>query len=228
MFSNILKSILIIELAIVAAMANASDSRNWHEDRLARFKSFKAATLKSSHEASRTRSLWDGPDFPELVVIQDAETMNKFKQGGYGMAAEASAVALKPGAAAHAQFKKGVAVFVLIKSGAMAEAAVAGQKFRYSAGDSDRDEMNSHRRSEADTAGDRTRPITNISGSTSISTPNGGDAGVHGSTNVSGSTSVTTPNNGDRGVNSTDKRTTTTNGDGTKTTTTEEKTTTTK
>ena len=169
-----------------------------------------------------------GEDFAELVVIQDAETMNKFKQGGYGMAAEASAVALKPGAAAHAQFKKGVAVFVLIKSGAMAEAAVAGQKFRYSAGDSDRDETNSHRRSEADTAGDRTRPITNISGSTSISTPNGGDAGVHGSTNVSGSTSVTTPNNGDRGVNSTDKRTTTTNGDGTKTTTTEEKTTTTK
>jgi hypothetical protein len=47
------------------------------------------------------------------------------------MAAQVSAVALKAGASADADYKDGVAVFTLSKGGAMAEASVGGQKFSY-------------------------------------------------------------------------------------------------
>jgi hypothetical protein len=49
------------------------------------------------------------------------------------MAAQVSAVALASGASANAKYKHGVAVFTLTKGGAMAEAAIGGQKFSYAA-----------------------------------------------------------------------------------------------
>ncbi|HEY3824777.1 MAG TPA: lipid-binding SYLF domain-containing protein [Bryobacteraceae bacterium] len=72
-----------------------------------------------------------GEDYAELIVFRDQASLDKFRTGNYALSAEASAVALKAGAAANADFKEGVAVFTMTNSGLMAEAAVAGQKFGY-------------------------------------------------------------------------------------------------
>ena len=73
-----------------------------------------------------------GQDYAEVLVFKDRDALNKFKQGTYALSADASAVAIKPGASAQAEFKHGVAVFTATNAGLMYEAAVAGQKFRTS------------------------------------------------------------------------------------------------
>ncbi|MEN6333246.1 MAG: hypothetical protein ABFE01_03240, partial [Phycisphaerales bacterium] len=49
----------------------------------------------------------------------------------YAFAAQASAVALKSGASANAQYADGVAVFTMSQAGLMFEASVGGQKFAF-------------------------------------------------------------------------------------------------
>ena len=71
-----------------------------------------------------------GQDYAELIVFRDRDALNRFKNGTYALAAEVSAVAIKPGASAQAEFKQGVAVFTATNAGLMYEASVAGQKFR--------------------------------------------------------------------------------------------------
>jgi lipid-binding SYLF domain-containing protein len=161
-------------------------------------------------------------DFSELIVFHDQNSLDYFKAGSYGLSAEASAIALKPGAAAQAEVKKGASVFALMNSGVMAEAAVAGQKFRYTPGpdaERTREEMDTRTRSEAGTATDREAGRSpNVSVSGSVSTPNG-DTHAGSSAHVGASGSVSNPNTGDRNV-TTDRDTS-----GNRTTTTEEKTT---
>jgi lipid-binding SYLF domain-containing protein len=164
-----------------------------------------------------------GQSFSELIIFQDQDALNRFKNGSLGLGAEASAVAIKPGAAAQAEFKKGVMVFTLTGSGLMAEAAVAGQKFRYSDGlnvpeantASERREpgatninTNTNTDVRTNTTNTEGRANSNISGSASISTPSGGDTSAGGKTKVGASGSVSTPN-GDTNA-STDRTTTTT------------------
>ncbi len=72
-----------------------------------------------------------GEKYSELIVFQDQDALNKFKNGTYAMSAEATAVAMKKGAAKNTQFKNGIAVFTMNDKGLMAEAALAGQKFKY-------------------------------------------------------------------------------------------------
>jgi lipid-binding SYLF domain-containing protein len=72
-----------------------------------------------------------GEDFAELIVFNDREALDKFREGNYALSADASAVALKAGAAASASFKEGVAVFTMTNSGLEAGASIAGQKFEY-------------------------------------------------------------------------------------------------
>ena len=57
--------------------------------------------------------------------------MADFKSGDFAMAAQASAVALKSGAAANAKYQNGAAVFTAAKGGLMYEASVGGQKFHF-------------------------------------------------------------------------------------------------
>ena len=59
--------------------------------------------------------------------------MEAFKQGNFRFDAQATAVALKSGAGANAQFTNGVAVFTMDEAGLMYEASVGGQKFSYQA-----------------------------------------------------------------------------------------------
>jgi len=72
-----------------------------------------------------------GEAFYEIIFFETAETLADFKKGEWTMAAQVSAVAVKAGASANADYKAGVAVFTLTKGGAMAEASVGGQKFSY-------------------------------------------------------------------------------------------------
>jgi hypothetical protein len=69
--------------------------------------------------------------FSELIVFRAQEALNDFKDGEFSFAANATAVAIKPGAAASATYNDGVAIFVHIKGGLMAEAAVGGQRFTF-------------------------------------------------------------------------------------------------
>lgn len=69
--------------------------------------------------------------YSEVIFFETAETLAQFKKGEWTLAAQASAVALRSGASANANYKEGVAVFTLSKAGAMAEASVGGQKFTY-------------------------------------------------------------------------------------------------
>jgi len=72
-----------------------------------------------------------GQTFREIIFFQTEEALNKFTVGKFEIGAQVSAVALKKGAAASAEFSNGMAVFTMTKKGLMYEAAVAGQKFKF-------------------------------------------------------------------------------------------------
>ncbi|WP_430968340.1 YSC84-related protein [Spongiimicrobium sp. 2-473A-2-J] len=67
----------------------------------------------------------------EVIFFETAVDLERFKEGKFAFAAEASAVAVKSGIAVNAKYKDGVAVFALPKAGLMADASVGGQKFSY-------------------------------------------------------------------------------------------------
>lgn len=74
-----------------------------------------------------------GQSYSELIFFRDKAALDDFKSGNFELGAQASAVAVTAGAATEASYDKGVAIFTLPKGGLMYEAAVAGQKFSYSA-----------------------------------------------------------------------------------------------
>jgi len=72
-----------------------------------------------------------GQTYSELVVFENQTALNRFTGGNFEFSGNASAVALKSGAAATAKFDHGIAVFTMPKGGAMLEASIGGQKFSY-------------------------------------------------------------------------------------------------
>jgi lipid-binding SYLF domain-containing protein len=72
-----------------------------------------------------------GQKYSEIICFENAAAQDKFKSGNFAFSAQATAVALKTGAAANAKYTDGVAVFTLAEEGLMAEAAIGGQKFSY-------------------------------------------------------------------------------------------------
>lgn len=72
-----------------------------------------------------------GQTYSEIVFFKDAQALERFKQGGFTLSAQASAVAVTSGAAANANYSNGVAIFTLTKAGLMYEASVGGQKFSF-------------------------------------------------------------------------------------------------
>jgi lipid-binding SYLF domain-containing protein len=72
-----------------------------------------------------------GQAYSEVIVFENQESLNKFKNNKLEFSANASAVALKSGASAAARFENGVAVFVKPKGGLMFEASIGGQKFNF-------------------------------------------------------------------------------------------------
>jgi len=72
-----------------------------------------------------------GQTYSEIIVFENKAALDLLKQGRVELAADASAVILKTGAAANARFVDGFAVFVRPISGAMVEAAVGGQQVTF-------------------------------------------------------------------------------------------------
>jgi lipid-binding SYLF domain-containing protein len=70
-----------------------------------------------------------GQSYSEVVFFRDQETLERFKSGNLKFAAQASAVAVRKGVAANADYGNGVAVFSLPRKGLMFEAAIGGQRF---------------------------------------------------------------------------------------------------
>jgi lipid-binding SYLF domain-containing protein len=92
-----------------------------------------------------------GQAYSQIVFFEDERAFNEFTGGNFEFGADVSAVAITAGASASAgttgagvsasggkkdaktagKYHKGLAVFTIIKGGAMYEAAVAGQKFSF-------------------------------------------------------------------------------------------------
>lgn len=72
-----------------------------------------------------------GQAYSEIVFFQSESAFNRFTAGDFELAAQASAVVAKEGAAANVAYERGVAVFTMIRGGVMLEASVGGQKFSY-------------------------------------------------------------------------------------------------
>jgi len=72
-----------------------------------------------------------GQTYSQLILFEDQAAIDRFKSGKFAFSANASAVAVKAGAAAAAKYTEGVMVFTLTKGGLMAEASLGGQQFTY-------------------------------------------------------------------------------------------------
>jgi len=72
-----------------------------------------------------------GQTFSQVIVFENKEALDRFRQNKLEFAANASAVAIEAGAAKAAKYENGVAVFIEPRAGLMAEAAVGGQKFTF-------------------------------------------------------------------------------------------------
>jgi lipid-binding SYLF domain-containing protein len=72
-----------------------------------------------------------GQAYTELIVLADKDAFDSFESGHFTFSAQATAVALKSGAAANAKFEDGAAAFSTNETGLMYEASIGGQKFSY-------------------------------------------------------------------------------------------------
>jgi lipid-binding SYLF domain-containing protein len=72
-----------------------------------------------------------GQSFSEAIAFESPLALQHFEAGKLTFAANASAVAMKSGAAASARYSDGVAVFVEPVGGLMFEAAIGGQSFSF-------------------------------------------------------------------------------------------------
>jgi lipid-binding SYLF domain-containing protein len=72
-----------------------------------------------------------GQSYSQIVFFQNEGTFAQFTGGTFEMDAKASAVAAAKGASTSANYVKGVVVFTNSTSGLMVQAAIGGQKFRY-------------------------------------------------------------------------------------------------
>ncbi len=72
-----------------------------------------------------------GEYFREVIFFREKRDLDNFRTEEYTFSAQVSGVAVTSGAAAKADYKDGMAVFIMAKSGLMVDASLGGQKFRY-------------------------------------------------------------------------------------------------
>lgn len=72
-----------------------------------------------------------GEYYREFIFFKDKMDLDKFKTGQYTFSAQMMAVAARSGVAAKADYKGGMAVFIMADTGLMADASLGGQKFNY-------------------------------------------------------------------------------------------------
>ena len=72
-----------------------------------------------------------GEFYREIIFFREQQDFERFISGEYAFAAQVTGVAIKWGAAAKADYKDGMAVFIMTDVGAMVDASLGGQKFNY-------------------------------------------------------------------------------------------------
>ena len=72
-----------------------------------------------------------GEYFREIVFFRDKSDLDSFKTDEYTFSAQVTGVAVTAGAAAKADYKAGMAVFITTDAGLMVDASLGGQKFNY-------------------------------------------------------------------------------------------------
>ena len=72
-----------------------------------------------------------GQAFSQVIFFENEAALERFKSSRYEVAAGVSAVIANAGAAAKAAYNDGVAIFAMTLGGAMAEASIGGQKFKF-------------------------------------------------------------------------------------------------
>jgi lipid-binding SYLF domain-containing protein len=72
-------------------------------------------------------------EYSQIIVFKEQAALDRFKQNKFEFAANASAVAIKSGAAVAAQYPQGAAAFIRPTAGVMAEASVGGHKYNFKA-----------------------------------------------------------------------------------------------
>ena len=75
-----------------------------------------------------------GQQYSEYIFFETKAAMEHFKNNKFKFAGAASAVALDKAVSDNIDYQEGVAVYTFSNKGAMAEAAVGTQKFKYKAG----------------------------------------------------------------------------------------------
>jgi lipid-binding SYLF domain-containing protein len=72
-----------------------------------------------------------GQAYREIIFFENGDAVDRFMQNKVEFSGQASAVAVKAGASANANYRNGVVVFSQEKGGLMLEASLGGQKFSY-------------------------------------------------------------------------------------------------
>ncbi len=72
-----------------------------------------------------------GEFFREIIFFKTKNDLDVFKTEEYTFSAQVTGVAVTVGAAAKADYKSGMAVFIATDSGIMVDASLGGQKFNY-------------------------------------------------------------------------------------------------
>lgn len=70
-----------------------------------------------------------GEFFREIIFFREKSDIDRFRSGEFTFSAQVMAVAVKAGAAAKADYRDGMAVFIMSDAGLMVDASVGGQKF---------------------------------------------------------------------------------------------------
>jgi lipid-binding SYLF domain-containing protein len=94
----------------------------FEQGKMAGYSSMSQATLGFS---------FGGEYFREIVFFRQKPDLDKFKAEEYTFAAQVTGVAISEGVAAKADYKDGMAVFIMADKGLMVDASLGGQKFKY-------------------------------------------------------------------------------------------------
>ena len=71
-----------------------------------------------------------GQKYAEVIFFENKDTYDRFVGSNFEFSAQVSAVALKEGVSADAEYRDGVLVFTMAIGGLMYEASIGGQKFK--------------------------------------------------------------------------------------------------
>lgn len=72
-----------------------------------------------------------GQAYREIIFFENQDALDRFMHNKIEFSGQASAIAVKTGASANANYRDGVVVFSQEKGGLMLEASLGGQKFTY-------------------------------------------------------------------------------------------------